>query len=536
MDSMSLNINQNNVRNNYWYPQKKIRSVLIAFRVFFFVSIISGIPVAIAIVLLGSELSICLLSISYILYGIVCILFLVILYRSWKVIQDGTPRTTPGKAIGFLFIPFFNIYWLFIATVGLVKDMNKYANERGITGIKVSKKIALSHYILLLLSYIPFISILTIIPAWITYYIFIGQISKGTMAICNWKKGSNLTKNSKEYNSVSPLSQPPPYPKHNLPEANPVQNHSVLPPSPPPPPQINNKIIDIKNTTYHRYLSRINRRKVSSHAIKSISQYQMDYKIGSGGFATVYEAKDTYGRSMAIKLPKLLDDTLDSSIYDKFESESKIWKNLRHHNIVQVFDSGIEQLPFIAMELMDGGNLKQLMLKYSLTVGEATFIMLQVLDAISYAHRMASIHRDIKPENILFTSKGIPKITDWGIGKFMASESATKTMGTKGTLLYSAPEQISKKRFGPVDWSTDIFQLGVIFYEMLTGINPFFDEDSVGIIGKITGETPPPPSSINVRIPSTIDHIVMTALEKRKENRWRSVDIMYYELKKAVDN
>jgi len=147
---------------------------------------------------------------------------------------------------------------------------------------------------------------------------------------------------------------------------------------------------------------------------------------------------------------------------------------------------------------------------------------------------MASVHRDIKPENILFTKDGTPKISDWGIGKFMASEGATKSMGTQGTLLYSAPEQISKKKFGKVDWSTDVFQLGIIFYEMLTGENPFYDEDSAGIVGKVLYEDVAPPSELNPDVPRELDDYVMKALEKQKEDRWSSAEVMYHEFKKLV--
>ena len=275
------------------------------------------------------------------------------------------------------------------------------------------------------------------------------------------------------------------------------------------------------------------RRSSVDDGLKSlIPGYVLKQKIGSGGFATVYQATDKSGGVVAIKLPKFLDSTLDMSIYDKFQKEANIWMKLDHKNIVEVFESAVDPLPYISMELMEGENLLMLINKRPLSINESINIMLQLLDAISYAHRMGVIHRDIKPENILFTSKGIPKITDWGIGKFMVSQSATKTVGTKGTLLYSAPEQISKKKFGSVDWSTDIFQLGIVFYEMLTNENPFYDEDSAGIMNNILYEEIDSPSYINSEVPEDVDYIVMNALEKRKEDRWRSADIMYHELRR----
>jgi len=255
--------------------------------------------------------------------------------------------------------------------------------------------------------------------------------------------------------------------------------------------------------------------------------------LGSGGFATVYKAKDPGGRDVAIKMPRFLDETLDSSIYDKFETEANMWKMLKHKNIVEFYSSILDPYPALVMELMEGGSLKDLMRSRRLRTSEALSILTQLVDAISYAHRMASIHRDIKPENILFTKDGIPKLTDWGIGKFMASESATKTVGAKGTLAYSAPEQVSRKKFGKVDWSTDIFQIAVVGYEMLTGINPFMEDDPVGIMGKIINEDVIPPSQLNPEISPRVDTAILKALEKRKEDRWRSADVMYDRLRTA---
>ena len=274
---------------------------------------------------------------------------------------------------------------------------------------------------------------------------------------------------------------------------------------------------------------------VEGKTAEIIPNYFITHKIGSGGFATVYAAKGLEIPRVALKLPKLLDETLDSGTYEKFEAESRIWKKLKHRNIVEVHDTGIEPVPYIAMELMEGGNLKQLLLDRALSVEESIDIMLGLLDAISFAHRMATVHRDIKPENILFSSEGRPMITDWGIGKFMASDSITKSTGSKGTLAYSAPEQVSREKFGDVDWSTDMFQMGIVFYEMLTGKNPFSAEDPAAVIANIIYREVPPPSSINPKVSEALDHIVMRALKKHKRARWRSTDVMYDRLKELVN-
>ena len=260
--------------------------------------------------------------------------------------------------------------------------------------------------------------------------------------------------------------------------------------------------------------------------------YIITHKLGSGGFATVYRAMDKDGEPVAIKLPKFLDETLDSSILKKFQAEADIWMKLRHKNIVKFYSSDIRPIPYMSIELMEGGNLAGLLKKHKFPIEEAKSLMLQILDGISYAHRMASVHRDIKPENILFTKDGVAKISDWGIGKFMASESVSKSIGTKGTFAYAAPEQFSKKKFGEIDWSTDVFQLGIVFYEILTGVNPFFDDDPVMVMANITSENPEPPSSLNPDIPKELDNIVMNCLEKAKEDRWRA-DVMLHELKQV---
>ena len=283
--------------------------------------------------------------------------------------------------------------------------------------------------------------------------------------------------------------------------------------------------------SYKEKLSALPVKEVRASMKNMIPDHIVTHQIASGGFATVYRAMDNSGKQVAVKLPKFLDETVDISILKNFEAEANIWKNLKHDNIVEFYHGGIRPVPYMVIELMEGGDLKHLMANHSFSVQEAMDLMLQILDGMAFAHRMASVHRDIKPENILFTRDGVPKITDWGIGKFMASEGVEKTVGTKGTLAYGSPEQISKKKFGEIDWQTDVFQLGIVFYEMLTGINPFHDDDALGIIGKITGETPAPPSHINPDVPKSLDRIVLKALSKDKKGRWASADIMFDRLK-----
>lgn len=265
-----------------------------------------------------------------------------------------------------------------------------------------------------------------------------------------------------------------------------------------------------------------------------LSEYRLTYLLGSGGFADVYAGTDGNGRDIAIKIPQMkFDTTIDSSVYDKYEKETGIWKNLKHPNIVALYSAVDQPLPHIVMEMMDGGSLESLMKRHKLTVGEAVYIMLQVLEGLSYAHHMATVHRDLKPDNILFTSTGEAKITDWGIGKLLSLTEMTKTVGIKGTLNYCAPEQFDQKKYGKIDWQTDIFQIGIIFYEMLTGINPFAGEDMPSVYGKLMNIKPEPPSSLNDDVRPELDEIVMGALVKEKVDRWRT-DVMRFQLNQII--
>ena len=291
------------------------------------------------------------------------------------------------------------------------------------------------------------------------------------------------------------------------------------------------------SNSYVRYLTLPSLPPAPEHLRNLLPEYEITHILGSGGYATVYKAIGPRGKKVALKVPKTEDifATMDLEVIDHFKSESELWMRLDHPNIVTLHSGKTEPLPHMAMELMEGGNLKQLMKNHALSPGEAVSIMEQVLKGLSFAHRMASVHRDLKPENILFTSDGIAKITDWGIGKFMASAGKSHTMGIKGTLDYCAPEQYDKREYGKVDWQTDIFQMGVMFYEMLTGENPFAGEDFADCMGKVLRYSPDPPSVVNPDVPEIFDVLIMNAIAKRKVERWDSGAVMLNELKRVID-
>jgi len=267
-----------------------------------------------------------------------------------------------------------------------------------------------------------------------------------------------------------------------------------------------------------------------------LPDYEITHILGVGGFATVYKAIGPSGKPVSIKIPRTDDlmATMNIEVIDRFRSEAEIWKRLVHDNIVTIYFGKTEPLPHMVIELMGGGNLKQLMKNHRLSVGEAVQIMQQVLRGLSFAHRMASVHRDLKPENILFTADGAVKISDWGIGKFMASVGKSQSVGIKGTLDYCAPEQFNKRKYGKVDWQTDIFQVGVMFYEMLTGENPFAGEDFADCMGNVLMFEPEPPSALNPDVPGELDDVIMGAVEKQKEDRWTSGAVMLNELRSVI--
>jgi|ETNmetMinimDraft_15_1059895.scaffolds.fasta_scaffold04849_5 serine/threonine-protein kinase len=204
----------------------------------------------------------------------------------------------------------------------------------------------------------------------------------------------------------------------------------------------------------------------------------------------------------------------------EFKADAKEWKGLEHENIVRLSSSGFGPAPYIAMENVNGGDLNDLMKNHNFSMDEVINIIGQLLQGLSYAHNKEVIHKDLKPENILFDEKGIAKISDWCLDNFLISLNPKKILGNKRRLAYCAPEQLRPKEFGKPGKSTDVFRLGVIFY----------DEDPARIRSMITDEEPPPPSSLNPEVPPELDYIIMHALEKQKKIRWKSAEEMYEKL------
>ena len=288
--------------------------------------------------------------------------------------------------------------------------------------------------------------------------------------------------------------------------------------------------------SYARSLRKPTGSKVSERIRRSLPNYEINLHIHSGSSADVYFGNDLEDREIVIKVPRTRKEMeRDLSTLAEFMSNTKLWKELKHENIVEIFESDVQPAPHIAMERMEGGNLDGLMKNHRLSIEETMHIILQLLKGVSYAHKKAAVHRGIKPNNIMFDRNGNPKISDWGWEKFVAKTNPTRRKKKSGMLAYRAPEQIDPKRFGKSSIAIDIFQLGTILYEMLTGQNPFFSEDPHEITKNITDREPEPPSKLNDEIPPELDFIVMRAVEKHREDRWESVEEMYRKLLEISD-
>ena len=260
----------------------------------------------------------------------------------------------------------------------------------------------------------------------------------------------------------------------------------------------------------------------------TFGRYEVLETLGKGAMGTVYKGKDpVIDRMVALKtirLDKIADPAEIDELRERLTREAKAAGNLSHPNIVTIYDVGQDgDIQYIAMEYLEGYTLEQIInRKLELNFRIAAKVVFQVCSALSYAHRHDIIHRDIKPANIMVLENFHVKVMDFGIAHF-GSSNLTQTGMAMGTPNYISPEQLKGE---PVTQSSDIFSLGVVFYEMLTGKKPFIGDNISNLILKIINDNPPPPSSINEKIPPMLDLIVKKALDKNPYNRYHSADEM----------
>jgi serine/threonine protein kinase/Tfp pilus assembly protein PilF len=265
---------------------------------------------------------------------------------------------------------------------------------------------------------------------------------------------------------------------------------------------------------------------------KTISHYKILEKLGEGGMGVVYKAQDTkLDRIVALKfLPKHL--LCDQEAKTRFEQEAKAASALDHPNICTIHEiDEIEGECFISMSYIEGKSLKKLIEEKTLSLKEVIDIAIQVCEGLLVAHETGIIHRDIKSDNIMVTSRGLTKIMDFGLAKLRGVSRVTKTGSTLGTIQYMSPEQAKGME---VDQRSDIFSLGVVLYEMITGQLPFRGDYEAAIMYSILNENPEPLARYKANVPEGLQRIIDRALEKDWEIRYQHIDDFRADLKKLT--
>lgn len=264
-------------------------------------------------------------------------------------------------------------------------------------------------------------------------------------------------------------------------------------------------------------------------------RYQIIRTIGEGGMANVYLAYDTIlDREVAVKILRG-DLAGDEKFVKRFQREAKAASSLNHPNIVEMYDVGEDNGNyFLVMEYVDGRTLKSLIKKRgALSLTETVDIMLQLTSGIAHAHDSYLIHRDIKPQNVLMLEDGRAKITDFGIAIALNSAELTQTNSVMGSVHYLPPEQANGSG---ASIKSDIYSLGILMYELLTGKLPFKGENAVEIAIKQMKEQIPSLRKQNPLIPQSIENIVLKACAKNPKNRYDSVNEMHEDLKMALSD
>src|SRR6266567_3565453 len=256
-------------------------------------------------------------------------------------------------------------------------------------------------------------------------------------------------------------------------------------------------------------------------SLQTVGRYEINGELGRGAMGVVYKATDpTIGRTVALKTMRLDVHGLDAKeMVRRFQNESRAAGVLNHPNIVTIYDAGEQDgIFYIAMEFIEGITLHELMAeKRVLPADEVIQLARQICCGLDYAHSNGIVHRDVKPANIMITPNGTVKIMDFGIAK--SGGSVTNTGQILGTPNYMSPEQVKGR---PLDGRADLFSMGVILYEMLTGEKPFAGQNVTTIIYKIVNEIPIAPRDLDVTVHPGLSAIVTKVLAKSPEDRYQT--------------
>ncbi|BBM85394.1 WD40 repeat domain-containing serine/threonine-protein kinase [Candidatus Uabimicrobium amorphum] len=261
---------------------------------------------------------------------------------------------------------------------------------------------------------------------------------------------------------------------------------------------------------------------------KDFAHYNLLSILGKGGMGEVYKAYDTkLDRMVALKIISAVDES--STRIERFLREAKATAKLRHPNIIAVYNSGkFENHYYFAMDYIDGASLKNYILQNSPKIMDIVRLMIQIAEAIQFAHDNAIIHRDIKPANIMITQYNVPKVMDFGLAKVLHdTENLSKTGETMGTPAYMSPEQVYGQK---MDLRTDIYSLGATLYQAITHRPPFQGENHLNIMYQVVNKDAIPPRTLNPDIPVEIEAICLKCLEKKPQRRYQNVQTFIRDL------
>jgi serine/threonine-protein kinase len=263
---------------------------------------------------------------------------------------------------------------------------------------------------------------------------------------------------------------------------------------------------------------------------KKIGRYKILGELGRGAMGVVYKAEDpNLDRTVALKTISLEKEAEGRAEYQKrFMLEAKAAGKLTHANIVTVYDFGeVDGMAFLAMELLEGTDLRKRVQQGPIPPAEAVEIGCQVAEGLAFAHQRGIVHRDIKPANIMLPERGAAKIMDFGLARMRLADHKTSTGIVLGTPRYMSPEQISGQ---PVDHRSDIFSLGIVLWEMLTGRRLFSGTEMAQVSHSITYDEHEPPTRVNPELPAMLDFVVARALKKDPAVRYQDADEMAADL------